>query len=283
MNRVNFKNINTKSIDQSYFKPKVNVKVKKEIEEKSVEVKTKYQKFSHEQLDNYWYLKDRVIGEGLYQQIRQRAKYTPYDIPEEMKPNSKLTKKDVEDILNETFYDEGKLGTIYRDKYEVEPGEFSKIDNIVDRNIIESKIEKPKEKIIKTFIDNENRKYNDRGYHGWHGHCKYELNNSTIKLSDNVGGCGVQQLYGWGDYKNTSEIPKLLDYILNDLHYGVSMIMCQIGSDYYDTLFCKTIEKLGFKYHEEYINYQHGGRDTGRIYTLIINKNDKNKRITEEE
>lgn len=254
MNRVNFKNINTKSVDQSYFKPKINVKVKKEIKEE-FEDKPKYRNFDFEDKIKNWMQYDDYIGNGIYQQIRQRTKYTPVKIPEEMKPT--------EDFTWEIQGNNNNLG-----------------ENINDLEVV-TKVEKSKEEITKTFISNDNRKYDDRGYHGWHGHCKYKLGTTSITITDNVGGCGVQQLYGWGSSGNSSKIPKILDYILEDLNHGVGIILCQVGSDYYNTLFCQTIEKLGFKYHEEYINYQHAGRDTGRIYTLIIDKNEKNKGVTE--
>lgn len=218
MNRINFKNINTKSVDQSYFKPKVNVKVKKEVEDKP-----KYQPGNrkYEEFDRYDY--DFYIS------------YYP-------------TENKVETKLGE---------------------------NINNLEVV-TKVEKPKEEITKTLIDNNKRSYQDRGYYGWHGHCKYTLNNCEIRISDNVGGCGVQQLYNWGNHANNVNIPKLLKHVLNDLSYGVGIVLCQVGSMFYESLLCKTLEELGFKYHEEYKNHQHGGRDTGRIYTLIINKNEKN-------
>lgn len=221
MNRVNFKNINTKSVDQSYFKPKVNVKIKEKSTNTTYSDWWDYDKYhNNEHPEN--------LGKGLFGQIREQKEYTTIKISEEIKPDF----------------------------------EFTKVD----------KVEKSKDKIIRTLIANNQRSYEDKGYYGWHSHYKYVLNGCTIKISDNVGGCGVQQLYNWGSVASNSNIPKLLKYILNDLHSGVSIVLCQVGNNYYNTLFCKTLEELGFKYYEQYKNHQHGGKDTGRIYSLIINK-----------
>lgn len=257
MNRVNFKNINTKSVDQSYFKPKVNVKVKKEVEEKSTETKSKYQKFDIERFNGIIYDDiginiDKPLGMGIYQQIRQKDKYTKVRIIGEIKPNCEISEEKLTNICQEIY-----LKT--------------------------EKIEKPKEEITKTSIANDKRHYSDYGFSGWHCHCKYSLNGSSIKLTDNVGGCGVQQLYGWAGYCDSPHINKLLDHVLSDLNYGTSILLCQVGSGYYNTRFCKKLEELGFKYHEEYKNHQHGGRDTGRIYSLIITKKseENNKEVVE--
>jgi hypothetical protein len=241
MNRVNFKNANTKSVDQSYFKPKVNVKVKKKVENKPIEVKIPYAKLE-EKYPNWWTYADfnvketdeKVIhGKRILEQIQDQKKLFTIEIPKQIKLNSEII------------------------------------------------VENLKDDIQVTQIQNNERSYGDRGYKCWHSHNKYTLNNCVIKISDNVGGCGVQQLYFWGSNANDKDIPKLLDYILDNLDKGVGIILCQVGSMFYKSLFCKTIEKLGFKYYEEYENHQHGHGDTGRLYTLIIKKNEKNKRVTE--
>lgn len=250
MNRVNFKNVNTKSVDQSYFKPKV--KISKEVEN-IVENRKIFKRersftvyMTGQAQDQFNNAVKNLINE----------KYNPYDIPEKIKPTEDFT-------------------------WEI------KANNNLEENInnleVATKVEKVEDEIVKTLIDNDKRSYQDRGYNGWHGHFKYTLNGCKIKISDNVGGCSVQQLYDWGNYSNNSNIPKLLKHVLNDLNYGVGIVLCQVGSMFYKSLFCKTLEELGFKYHEEYKNHQHGGRDTGRIYSLIINKNEENKRVTTEE
>lgn len=266
MDRVNFKNINTKSVDQSYFKPKVNVKVKKEVVEKPVEDKSILTKNSYKQWLDYNFYKDYhaiknkaevKLVEEIYQQIRRRTKYTPITVPKEMKTTEDFT-------------------------WEIKANNNIDLGENINNLEVISKVEKPKDEITKELISNNKRSYQDRGYHGWHGHFKYTLNDCKIKISDNVGGCSVQQLYDWGGNSNNSNIPELLKHVLNDLNYGVGIVLCQVGSNYYKSLFCKTLEELGFKYYEEYKNHQHGGTDTGRIYSLIINKNEENKRVTTE-
>ena len=145
-----------------------------------------------------------------------------------------------------------------------------KLDNLNENH---STINKVDHKVVKIFINNDNRKWNTiAGYYSWHQHASYKLNNATINITDNVGGCGVQQLYGWGNSYNNSENEELLKYVMNDLHHGVGIVLCQVGSDFYNSKFCKALEKFGFKYNEEYVNHQHSNGDTGRIYTLIIEK-----------
>ena len=208
MNRVNFKNINTKSVDQSYFKPKVNVKVKKKVENKLFEVKTPYTKLE-EKYPNWWThagfnvkeTNEKAIhGKGILEQIQDQKEFSKIEIPKEMKFNSEIIVKNLKDVVQVTQ------------------------------------------------IQNNERRYEDRGYKCWHSHNKYTLNDCVIKISDNAGGCSVQQLYYWGHNANNENIPKLLDYILDNLDKGVGVILCQVGSMFYKSLFCKTIEKLGFKY-----------------------------------
>lgn len=79
----------------------------------------------------------------------------------------------------------------------------------------EKVIEKPKieikeENIIVRDISNHSRKYTEFGHSHWHNHSEFSLltyqGTASIKISDNVGGCGVQQLYSWLGSANNENI-----------------------------------------------------------------------------
>jgi len=121
-------------------------------------------------------------------------------------------------------------------------------------------------------IQNGSQKYNEKGRNDFHSHNEYTLNNCSVKISDNVGGCGVQQFYAWTKGYSEQDNKKILEYILANLHYGTGIILCQVGMTYFEHPFVKALESVGFKYHEEYINHYHHGEYKGRIYSLIIVK-----------
>lgn len=119
-----------------------------------------------------------------------------------------------------------------------------------------------------------------KGFSNWHQHVKYTLSYDdkslvSIVISDNLGGCGVQQLFQWADsgsQKDFKHWDQLLKYVLKNLHVGVGLVMCQVGSAFYNSNFTKALENNGFIYHDEYINHQHGDGDTGRMYMKYIKK-----------
>lgn len=144
----------------------------------------------------------------------------------------------------------------------------------------EKVVEKPKieikeENIIVRDISNDSRKYTEFGHSYWHNHSEFSLltdqGRASIKISDNVGGCGVQQLYNWVGSANNENIEFLLKKIINSLKYGVGLVMCQVGQDYFNTLFVKALTNCGFTY-SSYINYEHGKTYEGRMYMLKIEK-----------
>jgi len=47
--------------------------------------------------------------------------------------------------------------------------------------------------------------------------------------------------------------------------------MCQVGQNYFDSIFVKYLTESGFTY-TSYINYQHGKDYEGRMYMLKIQK-----------
>lgn len=47
--------------------------------------------------------------------------------------------------------------------------------------------------------------------------------------------------------------------------------MCQVGQDYFNTLFVKALTNCGFTY-SSYINYEHGKDYEARMYMLKIEK-----------
>lgn len=137
-----------------------------------------------------------------------------------------------------------------------------------------------KEVINNTKFSIEHDPKYSKGFSNWHKHIRYILSNNdqklvSINISDNLGGCGVQQLFQWADsgsQKDFKHWDELLKYVLNDLHIGVGLVMCQVGSHFYNSNFTKALENNGFIYHDEYINHQHGNVDTGRMYMKYIKK-----------
>lgn len=118
-----------------------------------------------------------------------------------------------------------------------------------------------------------------RGFNGWHSHKLYEYSirnrNIGVGISDSIGGCGMQQIYGWyhsGAY-SYKEVKYCLIKLLQDLHYGVGLIICQVGQDFFSSYFVKSLEEMGFTY-ETYDNHQHGDGYEQRLYKLVIPKQD---------
>lgn len=134
--------------------------------------------------------------------------------------------------------------------------------------------------ISNTKISVERDPKYSKGFSNWHQHVRYILSHNeqqlvSINISDNLGGCGIQQLFQWADNGSQKEFKywdELLKYILKDLHEGVGLVMCQVGSSFYNSNFTKALENNGFIYHDEYINHQHGNGDTGRMYMKYIKK-----------
>lgn len=124
-------------------------------------------------------------------------------------------------------------------------------------------------------IDKATAEYRHKnGFRGWHCHKSYTLNNSSVSITDSIGGCGMQQIYGWydGNY-NREDIRCCLYRLMQDVHNGVSCIICQVGNVGYNTVLTETLEELGFEITKEYVNRQHRNDDTQRLYTLIIEPN----------
>lgn len=113
----------------------------------------------------------------------------------------------------------------------------------------------------------------DNKFRCWYIVGRYQTPSGVgINISDMFGGCGVQQLYGWGNEENSLEIEVCLEKLISNLHSGTSLLICQVGQNYYNTLFTKALDKFGFEITKEYINYQHSDNYTQRLYTLTIKK-----------
>lgn len=132
---------------------------------------------------------------------------------------------------------------------------------------------KNKEPEYEITYENNPEGYHHKGLNHWHRYRKYKsTKNTSIIISDNLGGCGIQQLYNWSNYNNNNDWDEVIKYILNDLHHGVGIILCQVGKDFYNSKFVKALENNGFESSIEYDNHQHGGDYTGRLYTKLIKK-----------
>lgn len=246
MNRINFKVKNFKPFNQ----PEPKVKKVKDNNEFNWEIKG-----SEPNERNVKITVDEKGLDDFHKAIKdwvQFDKYTDYGIGviKEMKNTMKY---DNINFGNQLIY-----GTSGEEKKEV--------------------IEKPKvteKDITIRTISNEDRKYSEYGHVNHHSHKEYKLvekyKSTSIKITDNVGGCGVQQLYNWYNSENNKNIELVLNKVLKDVEYGVGLIMCQVGQDFFDSLFVKALVNSGFTY-SSYINYQHGKEYEGRMYMLKIEK-----------
>lgn len=132
-------------------------------------------------------------------------------------------------------------------------------------------------KVDVKYINKVKESYNN-GFNCWHSHNKYsykisERTTIEVAISDSVGGCGMQQIYGWlpSSAQRYPEVKYCLIYLLQNLHYGVGLVICQVGQDFFGSEIVKALEELGFTY-DEYENYQHGAEYYQRLYKLIIPK-----------
>ncbi len=133
---------------------------------------------------------------------------------------------------------------------------------------------KPKDPDKIEIVYNPEGYRNTHGFNMYHGHKSYRLNGYNIDISDNLGGCGVQQLYNWINSVNNENISVILKEIIKTLHDGVGMVMCQLGQDYFHTEMEKALTNEGFIY-TEYNNWQHGSNYKQRMYMLTIKEQKK--------
>ena len=134
------------------------------------------------------------------------------------------------------------------------------------------KEEKPKYTITETHL--KHCAY-EKGYHHWHKHCKYECveTGASIKISDSIAGCAIQHLYEWVGSQDKKGIIEVLKDCIKNLHPGVGLVTCQVGSTFVNSLLVKGLLELGFIDHK-YNNYQHDekGDEQGHFFTLTIEK-----------
>lgn len=139
-----------------------------------------------------------------------------------------------------------------------------------DIKILEEKIDLKKEKI--SVINNPTEYGHKNGFRKFHTHQIFKTDNGELSVSDSVGGCGMQQFYGWTTIKNTKIAYDLIDYYIKNRHSGVGIILCQLGQTYFRGPFETALIKHGFKILSEYKNFMHGsdGRYTQKIYGLEL-------------
>ncbi len=196
------------------------------------EVKTEYKWCNIEALDYY------------------QRKYDDEELVEIKKP---LIKYDLEDL----DYPNNHLKITLKD------------ENIPKTKIVEKVIKEDSSKVIKELNP---KGYHRQGFSHWHQYASYKLNGAKLIITDNFGGCSVQQLYEWGNSCDNENNDELIDYVLKDLSHSTGLLLCQVGCRYYGSNFVKALEKYGFTSIVEYKNHQHGGVDTGRLYSLVIEK-----------
>lgn len=143
----------------------------------------------------------------------------------------------------------------------------------------EIKLESPTEEKLKklfkqvTVLNNPTEYKHKRGFRIYHKHQTFTYQEQSLSVSDSIGGCGMQQFYGWADTVHDEEIASILiQHYIRNRHNGVGLIICQLGQTYYGNCFEKALIKNGFKVLSEYKNFMHGndGKYSQRVYGLEL-------------
>ena len=123
--------------------------------------------------------------------------------------------------------------------------------------------------VVRDLGNEKNYQY---GFYCWQSNNEFfnTQTNTSISLSDSVGGCGMQQMYNWLNYKDNDDIGDVLKFLLSNLHYGTSLLICQVGEDHWDSNFVACLENNGFEITKEYANNYHDKENSQRLYTKII-------------
>lgn len=126
-----------------------------------------------------------------------------------------------------------------------------------------------------TVINNPSSYKHKQGFRNYHKHQSFEIGTQSLSVSDSIGGCGMQQFYGWTSITNETVAYTLIDYYIKNRHNGVGLIICQLGQDYFNHHFEKALIRHDFKVISEYKNFMHGddGRYKQRVYGLQLEIN----------
>ena len=109
------------------------------------------------------------------------------------------------------------------------------------------------EVLDKIEVINNPDKYKDKkGFHMYHSHQKLKKHHEELCVTDSIGGCGMQQFYGWSGNSNYEISVELINYYLKHKAYGVGLVICQLGQDYFNGPFEKALIACGFKVTDEY-------------------------------
>lgn len=159
----------------------------------------------------------------------------------------------------------------YRKMNEQLKKEHPEPDLIFHTKILTKPLQQVK-KILDTIeiVTPPNEYNHKRGFCGWHSHKTFKKGRQELSVTDSIGGCGMQQFYNWTKITNVQTGTELIKSYLKNKPFGVGLVLCQLGQDYYNGSFEKALIECGFKVSEEYSNYQHGedGRYTQKIYSL---------------
>jgi len=130
-----------------------------------------------------------------------------------------------------------------------------------------------------TIVRNPDSYKHKKAFTNWHQHRSYVYNdpqrgNQELSISDSVGGCGMQQLYGWTSIYDKEVALKLINFMLDDLHNGVGLIICQLGKEYFKDPFEQALIECGFECQIKYKNWMHGddGKYKQKVYMKVIDK-----------
>jgi hypothetical protein len=172
--------------------------------------------------------------------------------------------RNVKIIKNDQKIDDMGIGDWYLTRPIILNKPIQQVTKIIDDNIIQ-------------VIHNPEEYSHKKGFKSFHSHTLFKKGFQELAVTDSIGGCGMQQLYGWTKIKDVETGIELLKHYLSVRRYGVGLVICQLGQGYFNGSFEQALVHCGFKVSEEYSNYQHCHHGTykQRIYSLKLKyKND---------
>lgn len=146
-----------------------------------------------------------------------------------------------------------------------------KIDTLKKHETIKAKVITNFKPQAEIKVINKPSGYTDNyGFVVYHSHVRYKLENDTFAVSDSIGGCGMQQIYGWARNSSFENSKRLLQNYLEKKDNGVGLIICQLGQMYFNSVFEQALISCGFTESIIYANLQHGsdGDYKQKIYTF---------------
>lgn len=150
---------------------------------------------------------------------------------------------------------------------------YSGFDEYTLDQILKEPIKQVSKSLDLEIIKDPTGYQHSRGFRGNHSHlCIKRPSGGELGITDSIGGCGMQQLYGWTGISTVEGGIQLIEKYLEMITPGVGLIICQVGRDYYGRPFEQALIHCGFTVLIEYSNLAHCRRGTykQKIYKLEI-------------